>query len=166
MSLFRAAPSLGFHPDTDDLDEARRLWPFVREMIDRLLDDGRDYLIEGTCLLPADVAAVVGDSGGRMRSCFLGYAEIAVEQKVDLIAVHAGGPQDWLSKHPAAYIRQQVERSCAMSVWLRDECRRLGLAYFDTGPDHLAAIEAAGAYLVEGRIPSPLAGEGGGEAAG
>ncbi len=148
MALFRAEPTLGFDPNRDDLVEAVRLWPIVREMVERLLDDGRDYAIESSCLRPSDVAATIGEFEGRVAGCFLGYADLPTSRKAGQIARYAGGLHDWLSDKPVAYIRDHIERNRLVSLQVREQCQERGLAYFDSGLDFPGAIEAARVYLM------------------
>lgn len=120
-------------------------------MIERLLDDGRDYLIEGSCLRPDDIAATLEAYTDRARGCFLGNPELAPETKAAQVGAHAGGLHDWLGGAADDVIFEHVERNCLVSVRLRDDCLALGLRFFDTGGDFPAALDAATAFLTVGR---------------
>ena len=52
MGLHFGAPSLGIHPDDDDLETADRMWPIIKGALEHLIWDGRDYLVEGDNLCP------------------------------------------------------------------------------------------------------------------
>jgi hypothetical protein len=67
MGLHLGAPSLGVHPDDDDLETADRMWPIVRGALENLIFDGRDYLVEGVNLRPATVAGFIAETEAPVR---------------------------------------------------------------------------------------------------
>lgn len=147
MGLFLGAPDLGVHPEDDDLETADRMWPIVRGLVENLIFDGRDYLIEGVNLRPDTVAAFIDACETSVGACFLGYPEIEIEAKRDHVARQAGAPNDWLNRMGEDYVTAYLHRSRALSAQLRDDCARLGLAFFDTGADFEGALAAAERHL-------------------
>ena len=147
MALHHGAPSLGVHPDQDDVATADRMWPFVEPVLDHLLFEGRDHLVEGVDLRPATVADYIADMGSRVRTCFLGYPDIDVGTKVDQVAAHRGPPTDWLHRRGPYEVRRYLQVSLSVSRHLRDERARVGLPFIDTGRDFVAGLEKAEAVL-------------------
>jgi hypothetical protein len=148
MGLHLGAPSIGVHPDEDDLDTADRMWPIVKGAIEHLLFDGRDYLVEGVNLRPATIAEFIKTADEPMRACFLGYPDISIEAKAEQVARHAGLPNDWLDRTGPDNVRRYLEISRSLSRQLRDECGALGIAFFDTGSDFKGSLAAAELALI------------------
>jgi len=76
MGLRLGAPSLGIHPDDDDLETADRMWPIIEGILEHLIWDGRDYLAEGDNLRPQTVAAFIRETATPVTACFLGYPDV------------------------------------------------------------------------------------------
>jgi hypothetical protein len=143
MGLFRGAPQLGVQPEHDDLETADRMWPIVHALVENLIFDGRDYLVEGVNLRPDTVAAFMREREDPIRTCFLGYPDLSAEAKAVQVAAHAGLPNDWLSQMGPDYVARYLDQCQRLSAKLRDDCARLGLAFFDTGADFNEALDAA-----------------------
>ena len=147
MGLFLGAPSLGVHPEHDDLETADRMWPIVRGMIENLIFDGRDYLVEGVNLRPDTVAAFIAQTAEPVRACFLGYPDVPAEAKFVHVAKGAGQPNDWLNRMGEVYVMDYLAGCQRFSRQIQADCARLGLPFFDTGPDFEGALAAAERYL-------------------
>jgi hypothetical protein len=143
MGLHSGAPQFGVHPEHDDLETADRMWPIVQGLVENLIFDGRDYLVEGVNLRPDTVAGFMRESEDPVRACFLGYPDLPVDAKAALVAAHAGLPNDWLNRMGPDYVARYLEQCRRLSAKLRDDCARLGLAFFDTGADFHGALDAA-----------------------
>jgi hypothetical protein len=63
------------------------------------------------------------------------------------VQAHAGQPNDWLNRMGADYVARYLEGCQRFSGRLRDDCARLGLAFFDTGADFHAGLDAAEHWL-------------------
>jgi hypothetical protein len=152
MGLHLGAASLGVHPDHDDLETADRMWPIVKGALENLVFDGRDYLVEGVNLRPATVTDFARESETPVRACFLGYPEVSIDAKAAEVALHAGQPNDWLNWMGPDYVRRYVDYGRTQSRHLRDECRALGIAFFDTGADFEGALTSAEHALVQSPV--------------
>ncbi|HEY1879546.1 MAG TPA: hypothetical protein VGG68_06415 [Caulobacteraceae bacterium] len=148
MGLHLGAPSLGVHPDDDDLETADRMWPIVKGALENLVFDGRDYLVEGVNLRPATVADFARENETPVRICFLGYPEVSIDIKASEVARHAGLPNDWLNRMGPDYVRRYLEYGRSQSCRLRDECRALGIPFFDTGADFEGGLVSAELALI------------------
>jgi hypothetical protein len=147
MGLVNALPSLGVDPDASSIAVAEQLWPLVRAMAINMIETGVPYIIEGE-ILPKHVEELDQLHPGAVRACFLGYAEITPAQKLREIRTFAGHPNDWTASSPDAEVLELVENAIEFSHYLSDECARLGIAYFDTSHDFLAALDRATQYLL------------------
>lgn len=148
MGFNDGIPEYGIHHLLWPDEIAKRIGPFLLGMIDSMLGDGMDYVIEGEAMLPQLVADLVEKHPDRIRAVFVGYTEISVEDKVDLVKKHGAGESDWLTSKSDEYIRDHIGNMIAYSKMIREECDKHGLSYFDTSEDFLGAIEAASDVLV------------------
>ena len=149
MGLYLGAPSLGVHPEDDDLETADRMWPIIKGMLEHLIWDGRDYLVEGDNLRPQTVAAFIRETHASVRACFLGYPDTAIETKAMQVAQHAGLPNDWLNRTGRDNVRRHLDVSRSLSRQLRTDCAALGIPFFDTGSDFRAGLAAAERALID-----------------
>jgi hypothetical protein len=149
MGLHLGAPSLGIHPDDDDLETADRMWPIIKGILEHLIWDGRDYLAEGDNLRPQTVAEFIRETDMPVRVCFLGYPGVAIETKAMHVAQHTGLPNDWLHQTGPDNVRRYLEVSRSLSRQLRDDCATLGIPFFDTGADFHAGIASAELALID-----------------
>ena len=149
MGLTRGVPEFEIDPDAGGLVVGERLWPLVREMSMSLLRDDVDYVIEGE-LLPKHVAALRAAHPSQVKACFLGYTDIAPEQKVRDIRAHAGLPNDWPSECSDAKLAGIVARMIEFSRYLETECAAYDLPYFDTSRQFGETLDRVVAYVCEG----------------
>jgi len=147
MGLYGGAPGLGVHPEHDDMETADLMWPVIRPLLLNLIFDGRDYLVEGVNLRPDTIAAFMAETSEPTAACFFGYPHLTVAAKRAQVEALAGAPNDWLNRMGDAYITDYIESCITRSALIRDECSRLGLAFFDTGADFEAALTAAERHL-------------------
>jgi hypothetical protein len=150
MGLFLGAPELGVDPNHEDMETADRMWPIVKAMAENALFDGRDYVIEGVNMRPDSVAAFMAENPGAVATCFLGYPGLSAKAKAVHVARDSGRPNDWLNPKGEAYVLNYLQGCVAWSTARRDDCERLGLAFFDTGADFEAGLAAAERHLVGG----------------
>jgi hypothetical protein len=149
MGLYLGAPSLGVHPDDDDLETADRMWPFVKGALEHLVFDGRDYLVEGVNLRPQTVLQFIQDTETPVRACFLGYPDTDIETKAAQVAQHTALPNDWLHRTGPDNVRRYLEISRSLSRRLREECGALGIPFVDTGVDFDKGITSAELALLD-----------------
>lgn len=141
--LCHGAPQLGIDPRHASWQDARRMWPIVRAMIRSQLRDGRDYVIEGVCLRPIDVARIRKLYQSRIAACFLGYGDMDIATKYKHIKKHTDGPNDWLSRNSDAYIERHIRYNLSLSRKLQAECKTHRIAFYDTGSRFKSQLNAA-----------------------
>lgn len=147
MGLALGAGYLGVEPSSDDLITADRIWPVVEPILDHALFDGRPYLVEGVNLRPETISTYLAHADAPIRVCFLGYPDVSIDEKIQAVAGHRDVPTDWLYRTGPANVRRYLTISRDLSRTLREECRRVGLPFVDTGDDFVAGLEAAEAIL-------------------
>lgn len=148
MGIARGMPEYGLDPDNDDLVIARQLWPVVKGMAMTYVENSQDCLLEGAYLLPEYANELRQMYGDKIRACFVGYAEIDVWQKVGQLRDYGGltGDWDWSSEDDNEAIRK-VELLKLFSVYVKAECEKYDLTFFENSSDHWAAIEEIVQFL-------------------
>ena len=153
MGLHYGLPEYGVHPLDDEETIGKLLWPIVAGMIRPMTENGDDYIIEGTYILPEYAMQMHKMYGSLVRSCFLGYAEMTPQLKLTELQQYGGGPDDSLGPNDDAETLADIERFVWFSQFLRAECRRLGLCYFEvTDCEHM--IEQALTCLLQYSSPN------------
>lgn len=147
MGLANAMPQLGLKPNDSPSTRAPVMWPILRGMAVKILENGEDYLLEGDVLMPAHAVELRERFGSSVRSCFIGYATVDSLTKVRDIRRHALGKKDWTNACDDAHLLRIVGEFKSLSEQLRIECVKFELAYFDGSADLFDTIEQAAAYL-------------------
>lgn len=142
MGFNDGMPGHGIHHLLWPDEIAKRMQPFLRGMIDCMLEDGMDYVIEGEAILPRFAADLVGQHPGRIRAVFMGYKSIGVNDKVALVKKYGDSDSDWLTREPDEYIEDHIRNMIAYSEMIKNECEKFGLPYFDTSDDFTGTIQA------------------------
>lgn len=140
MGLARGVPEYAIDPDAGAIPVAESLWPLVYEMSRSLLADQVPYVLEGE-ILPKQVAVLRDAYPAQVYGYFLGYAQITPSQKLHDIRAHAGYPNDWPHSYTDAALLPIIRREIAFSHYVRTECQKYGLAYFDTSAQFTATLD-------------------------
>jgi hypothetical protein len=148
MGLVRGMPELKIEPDEGALVSAERIWPLIYEMSRSLLYDKTDYLFEGE-LLPYQVARQRDEAPNQVIGCFLGYDRIDPQEKLRTIRQYSDFPNYWPQEMDDAKLLAIVEREIAFSRYLRRECQRYDLPYFDFSYDFEAVHDQVETYILE-----------------
>jgi hypothetical protein len=154
MGLVNGLPSFGLDPEASAITIARQLWPLVRAMAVNMVETDVHYIIEGE-ILPEHAHELARHYPDQIRACFLGYAEIAPRQKLAEIRAFSGHANDWMEDYTDEEILALVEENIAFSRYLREECGRLSLAYFDISEDFLEVHNRVIAYLKDDSFERP-----------
>ena len=148
VGLTRGEPSLGLDLNRDDLDEAKRLWPILNELMQNILFWDIDYLVEGSCLAPSSTAELKRQRPDKdIRAIFLGSPELTPEEKLSLMDANSVGGNDWLKDQPDQIRLDQAKRIVKDSKIFEKQAVEENLPFFDTGQDFLATIDKAETYL-------------------
>lgn len=147
MGIANGIPSFGHNPDESAIVRGEQMWPLVRAMAVNVVETGVDYVIEGDILLPHHIAEFTHLYSTHVRSCFIGYPTITIDQKVHDVRTKGGEANDWLEGASDAYVREIVEHNIAFSTYLRNGCTHHGLHYFDTSDNFAQALDAAFGYM-------------------
>ena len=150
VALHHSVPALGIDITAEPPPIGETMWPIIRAFGEAVLGSDSDYLIEGDMLQPQQVVALRDVGGDQVRSCFLGYQQMAPEAKLADIRDFAGLPNDWLRDRTDEYVLEVAEFGIRYSRQQKDQCDELGLLHFDCSADFAATIDEAVCFLVEG----------------
>jgi hypothetical protein len=147
MGLATALPQLGLKPPDSPATRAPIMWPILRGMAVKILENREDFLLEGDVLMPAHAVELRARFGSALRSCFLGYERVDSVAKVRDIRRHGVGHEEWTNECDDAHLLRIVEEFKSLSREIRMECAKFELAYFDGSGDLFSAIDKAITYL-------------------
>jgi hypothetical protein len=146
MGLANGVPTYGLDPEASSPEVAEKLWPLVHAMCVNMVESGVHYIVEGE-ILPKHAEELSEQYPGQIRACFLGYAEVIPEQKLQEIRQYGGHPNDWTADCPDAYVLGLVRDSIQFSRYLQSECSGRSMAYFDTSFAFADTLNWAAEYL-------------------
>ena len=149
-------PEYGVHPLKDETTLGALLWPIVKGMIRPMIENGDDYIIEGTYILPEYAVEMQRVYGEAVRSCFLGYAQMTAQEKQAENDLYRDSSA--LNDDNRAQELVDLEHFIWFSRYLREECPKLGLRYIEVVDRDRAAGEVIEWLLKRkpGRITSGL----------
>ncbi|MBO6794037.1 MAG: hypothetical protein JJ895_09005 [Balneolaceae bacterium] len=148
MGFYNGIPEYGIHPLLMPDEIARKMWPFLKGMIDNLIYDDIDYVIEGEAMLPELLIELKKKYPGKTKAVFLGFADVDPNLKFDQIKTYSTGVDDWLIKESDAYIKDHIENMIRHSTMIREECAKWNLSYFETSIEFLDVLKEAEMTLV------------------
>jgi 2-phosphoglycerate kinase len=146
--LAGGAPQLGITWDQAFIERAERMWPITKPVLSFFFHEDADFLIEGDTILPKHVRELM-DEGNAVRCCFLGYTELTSEEKLALVRTYEQGTRDWTNVISDEEMTRYVEEMIVFSTYLKSECERYGIPYFDISHDFDTPREEAFGYLFE-----------------
>lgn len=145
-ALARGVPQTGVAYENSLMERPHKMWPVTKHLVDFFLEEEKDFLIEGDSILPSQVKELL-DAGHPIRACFLGYASLTKEEKLALVRTHHQGETDWTKDIADEDMLKMVEEMIAFSVFLKEECEKHGIKYFDVSHDFDGVREEAFNYL-------------------
>jgi len=149
-SLKEGAPEYGVNQDLPFIDKSEKLWNLSEPLLNALIFNEEEYLVEGDALLPKH-AALLKEAHPDIRPCFLGYTNVDESEKLRVIREFGQGRKDdWTNKESDDNVRAMIKRAMKYSVYLRDECSKLAIPYFDMSEDFTGMLERVFAYLTDG----------------
>lgn len=147
MGFNTGIPEYGIHHLLFPDDIARRIWPFLKGMIESMIYVEEDCVIEGEAVLPELVIELTRKFPDTVKVCFLGYKNARVAEKVAEIKKYSSGDNDWLTNESDAYIIDHTENMIEHSKMIQNSCVKYGFRYFDTSNQFEEKLEEAAEYL-------------------
>ena len=150
MGFTNGMPECGIHDKLFPDEIAEKLWSFLEAMCESMLWTEVDQVIEGEAILPGSARTLLDKYPQRVRACFMGYAEIEVEEKIREARRYSEGQRDWLMNESEETIRRHIKDMVAYSRKVKAECAQHNVRYFDTSTDFMQQVDRATQYLLTG----------------
>jgi hypothetical protein len=147
VGLSRGFPEHGINPEDPDHKNAGKMWPVVRAMSINIIEAGIEYLLEGVSILPVQVNELMGLHPDDTKACFIGYTDISPEKKLEAIREHSAYPNNWSKDYSDQQLLDLINNMIKHSLYLRDECTRYAVPYFDQSEDFVRTIDEVLEYL-------------------
>ena len=151
MGFTHGIPEYGIHDKLWPNEIAERIWPFLKAMLKNMIwSQSKDYIIEGEAVLPELFVNFIKEHPNSVKICFIGFADIDLEEKVKNIYKYSKGKNDWLTNEPEAYVEDHIGNMIAYSKRIKKDCKKHNLKYFDTSTNFNQVLDDAIKYLLEG----------------
>ena len=145
-SLVYGAPQLGMRYEDSFIDRSNKLWPVTKNMIKMFLDEENKYFIEGDSILPHQINELNVEQKS-VHCCFIGYSELTKEEKFSLVREHHQGEVDWTKEISDEELLPMIESMIDFSKYLKEECGKYEIKYFDISHDFQGIRDVAFEYL-------------------
>lgn len=147
MGLANGVPEYGINPVDPEFRNAGRIWSILRSMLINMVESGTEYIVEGYTVLPEQAKEIQKMFPDQVKSCFIGYTTIDPEKKLEEIRKYSDLPNDWAKTSTDSEIRELVNRSISYSVFLKTECEKYQIPYFDQSDDFIGTRRNILKYL-------------------
>ncbi|MEC1687471.1 adenylate kinase [Bacillus subtilis] len=149
MGIANGVPEMEVNPTDGDLKNGQRLWKIVNPLMTAMVENKIDYIIEGVQLIPSHVSKFEQHYLGNVKTCFIGIAEIDIENSVEKMKFHSSMTEnDGLRNLDHLQIKLELERIKTDSTRIREECKKYNLQYFESSLNFNKTIETIIAYLI------------------
>ena len=147
MGLANGVPEYGINPVDPEFRNAAKMWPILRSVLINMLESGTEYIVEGYAILPEHAEEIQRLFPDQVKSCFIGYTTIDPEKKLEEIRTYSDLPNDWAKTSSDGEILELVNRSISYSAFLKTECEKYQIPYFDQSDDFAGIQRRILAYL-------------------
>ncbi|MDO8638611.1 MAG: hypothetical protein Q7R43_03480 [Candidatus Daviesbacteria bacterium] len=125
------------------IQKAENFYPYLKEFIRiNLILGTKDFVYEGDIILPEQVMLLAKEY--QIKSCFLGFSQTNLDSLKQYIGTH-----QWLDELSENELNQLPMKIMDTSSFIKDECKKYDLKYFDLSTDYDHEHELAYQYLIE-----------------
>lgn len=147
MGFTNGLPEFGVHDKLYPDEIAKRLWSFIKAMMESMINADNDCVIEGEALLPELIIELLQKYPDHAKVCFMGYTEVEIDRKAKEIKNFSQVKNDWLKDKSDAYIEDHIKNMIAHSKLIKKSCKKYQLKYIDTSMAFMDATDNAMKYL-------------------
>lgn len=147
ITSFQEIPSLHIEHGQPFIEKAEKLWPLVKPLLGHLITEEPNYLIEGDGILPKHIVELSQEYPGEVRSCFVGFAAVTIDQKLQEVREFGGQKDDWTKMVEDDELKKYVEMMIEYSKYLKNECTRFDLKYIDVSFEFINRLDEIFKYL-------------------
>lgn len=142
MTLARANESLGIDPDGDDALVADQLEPYLYMMIKTMIENQKNYLIEGVHFNPPFAEKLLQEFTGNVKFVYLGYANIDPLKKINELKMFENQLENrWYSHYTDKQMIELIQYMKLVSDHLKSESKKRDIIYFEVDNIELQADE-------------------------
>ncbi|MES2225664.1 MAG: hypothetical protein V4480_02540 [Patescibacteria group bacterium] len=145
-SLVHGAPEFGVLYENTLKERPHKMWPLVKPLLNYFLKEEKEYLIEGDSILPSQVSESIAE-GKPIKCCFVGYAESNKDEKLALVREYHQGDADWTKDISDEEMLPMIDEMIEFSQYLKEECSKYDIKYFDVSHDFEGVYTEAFEYL-------------------
>lgn len=145
-ALVHGMPQLGMRYEDSLLERPVKMWPMTRHFLNFFFKEEGAFLFEGDTVTPSQVHELRAE-GKPVRCCFLGYTELTKDEKLALVREHHQGDIDWTKDISDDEMLPMIDEMIQFSQYLKAECQKYDLAYFDISSDFEGVRNHAFEYL-------------------
>jgi len=147
MGFTNGIPEYGIHDKLFPDEIARRIWSFLKAMLESMIGVDADCIIEGEAVLPELIMELLQEYPDDIKICFLGFTDVDVDKKFKEIRKYSSEKNDWLADESDAYVKDHVKNMITHSSDIKISCKKYNLKYFDTSKSFTDTIDDAVKYL-------------------
>lgn len=141
-------PEIGISFDRTNYQHSSTLFKnFAKSLLESQNYHGIDYVFECDFLMPHQILEVT-EHIGKTPIVFLGYTDADPQEKLNEIRKHDPKENWWTVEQSDEKLIKHINSKMRESLKLKEECEKLGIAYFDTGKDFNKTIQAAKLFLI------------------
>ncbi|MCY9089559.1 adenylate kinase [Bacillus mojavensis] len=85
MGIANGVPEMDINPTDGDFKNGQRLWKIINPLMTAMVEN----IIEGVQLIPSHVSQFEQCYLGNVKTCFIGIAEINIENNIDKMKFHS-----------------------------------------------------------------------------
>jgi hypothetical protein len=148
-AIEEGTPQIGIKHGQPFISKAEGLWPLVKPLLTHLIREEPNYLIEGDGILPKQVSELQKLYPHKIQSCFVGFAGITASEKLKQIREFGGNQDDWTKKVSDEKLFKTIEDMIEYSKYLKEECDKYDISYFDLSNNFSESLEKVFQYLIK-----------------
>ncbi|MFA6096157.1 MAG: hypothetical protein WC788_00850 [Candidatus Paceibacterota bacterium] len=128
-------------------DAAMKIQPQLESMIRNITEIEPDYIVEGDKILPELASRLSKEYPNQIISCFLGYASADPSIKMEEIKQNPGPINNWTKNSSNEELMQLIAEMTDYSAFIKKECNKYDIPYFDVSNNFSKNIDLAFQYL-------------------
>lgn len=140
-TLKNVAPELGVTGNGPLPEKAAKFYPYLKGFIKYNSFSIKDFIIEGDVILPYHSAELSQEFP--VKSCFLGFSEIAIGALKE-----NAGSNNWIDNLTEGSLKALPEEIIKISKFIKTECEKYSLKYFDLSGKYKERLEEAYTFLL------------------
>lgn len=148
ITSLEKVPSLKIKQGQAFIPKAEKIWPIIKPMLSCLIKEEPNYLVEGDGILPKQVSGLLGQFPNEIKVCFVGFSEIDPRDKLKQVREFGGNMDDWTKSISDEQLIKYLEDMIAFSRYLKEECKKYSLSYFDSSKNFPEYLEKVFQYLL------------------